>query len=103
HRFRVVLPAFGQRLLVIPDLSRWAYLLEEEKVGCDGGVRRKYSIGEADDRVQIEAFQEILLDPCRHSIPEKDAIGDDHAAAASSLQTPHDELEKEEGGFGGAR
>ena len=52
--FGVVLPAFGQRLFVIPDFARRPGAVEEQDVRRDAGVRREHAVGQPDDGVQVE-------------------------------------------------
>src|SRR5688500_816338 len=42
------------RMLIVPDLAGRLAGIEEQKVGADAGVGIEYSVGQADDRVQVE-------------------------------------------------
>src|ERR1041384_7175911 len=55
--FGVVLPAFGQGLLVVPDVFRRAGTVEEHEIGGNAGVGCEDSVWQTDDRVKIEVLQ----------------------------------------------
>ena len=74
----VVLPAFGQRLLVVPDFFRRPGAVEEQQVGRDARVRREHAVGQPDDRVQVEVLEQFLLDPRADAIAEERAVRHDH-------------------------
>ena len=46
-------------------------------------VRGEDSVGQADDRVEVELLDELGLDPRRNSIAEQRAVGNDHGGAAA--------------------
>ena len=81
-RFGVVLPAFGQRLFVIPDFARRAGAVEEQDVRRDAGVGREHAVGQADDGVQVEFLEQFFLDAGAHAIAEQRAVGRDDGGAA---------------------
>ena len=114
---RVVLSAFGERLLVVPDVFCGTGAIEEEKIRRNARVGSKDAVGEADDGVEIEVFEQFFLDAGADTIAEQRAVGDDDARSASpgisdlngesqrrgragTAKLAHDELEKEQGGFG---
>ena len=100
--FGVVLPPFGERLLVVPDLFGRAGTIEEEKVGGDAGVRREDAVGEADDGVEVELLEQFFLNARADAVAEECAVGNDDTGSARLRLTPefaHNELEKEQGGF----
>ena len=89
----VVLPAFGQRLLVIPDILRRAGAVEEKDVRGDAGVGREDAVGQAHDGVEIEILEQFFLDASADAIAEECAVWHDDggacrasAARASSLR-----------------
>jgi hypothetical protein len=74
----VVLPAFGQRLFVIPDFARRSRAVEEQDVRGNAGVRREHAIGQAHDGVQVEFLEQLFLDARTHTIAEQRAVGNDN-------------------------
>ena len=80
--FGVVLPAFGQRLLVIPDFARWAGAVEEQQVRRDAGVGRKHAARQPDDGVQVEFLKQFFLDAGAHTISKQSAVGKTTVARA---------------------
>ena len=68
--FGVVLPAFRQRLLVIPDFACRAGAVEEQQVRRDAGVGRKHAVRQPDDGVQVEFLEQFFLDAGAHAIAE---------------------------------
>ena len=52
--FGVVLPAFGKRLLVVPDFFGRMRSVEEHEVCRDARVWSEDAVGQADDGVEIE-------------------------------------------------
>ena len=100
----VVLPALGQRLLVVPDFFGRAGAVEEQQVGRDAGVGREDAVGQADDGVQVELLEQFLLDAGADAVAEERAVGHDDGGAAGlrlALQLAHDELQEQQRGFGG--
>ena len=77
----VVLAAFGQRLLVVPDVLGRAGAVEEEQVRRDAGVGREDAVGQADDGVQVELLEQFLLDAGADAVAEERAVGHDHGGA----------------------
>ena len=71
----VILAAFGQRLLVIPDVLRRPGAIEEEQVGRDAGVRGEDAVGQPDDGVQVEFVEKLLLDAGANAVAEQRAVG----------------------------
>lgn len=58
----VVLPAFGQWRLVMPELARWPGAVEEQEVRRDAGVGREHPVKQPDDGVEVEVLEQPLLD-----------------------------------------
>ncbi len=97
-RLSVVLPTFGQRLLVIPDFFRRMRAVEEKKVRRDARVRREDAVGQTDDGVKVEVFQQLFFDPRADAVAEERAVGhDDRGSARFRLpsELAHNELEEE--------
>src|SRR5713226_5182700 len=91
----VLLPPFGQWLLVVPDLFRRPGPVKEKQVRRDAGVRRKDAVGQAHDGVQGELLEQFLLDAGANSVAKEGAIGYDDARPAKlgwALELAHDEL-----------
>ena len=72
--FGVVLPAFGQRLLVVPDVLGRAGAVEEEEIGGDRRVWGEDAVWQADDRVEVEFLEEFLFDAGADAVAEEDAV-----------------------------
>ena len=77
--FGVVLPAFGQRLLVIPDLLVGPRAIEEQDIGRDARVGREHAVGQTDDGVEIEFFEQFFLDAGADAVAEECAVRHDHS------------------------
>ena len=77
----VVLAPLGQRLLVVPDVSRRAGAVEEEQVRRDARVGREDAVGQPDDGVQVELLQQLLLDARADAVAEERAVRHDHGRA----------------------
>ena len=73
----VVLPAFGQRLLVVPDLFGRAERSKNSEVRRDARVGSEDAVGQADDGVQVEVFEQFFLDAGADAIAEESAVGHD--------------------------
>ena len=100
----VVLPAFGQRLLVVPDFLGRAGAVEEEQVGRDARVGREDAVGQADDGVEVELLEQFFLDAGADAVAEERAVGHDDGGSAwfrRALELAHDELEEQQRGLGG--
>lgn len=52
----VILAAFRQRLLVVPDVPRRSRAVEEQEVGRDAGIGREHAVGQAHDGMQVDPF-----------------------------------------------
>ena len=78
----VVLPAFGQRLFVIPDFPRRAGAVEEQQVRRDARVGREHAVGQADDGVEVEFLEQFFLDARAHAVAEQRAVGHDDGGTA---------------------
>lgn len=96
----VVLPAFGQRLFVVPDFLCRSTPVEEQQIGRNAGVGREHAAREPYNRVQIELFEQFLLDSSADAVAEQRAVGHNHAAPAGLMagdgppQFAHDELKE---------
>lgn len=53
-RFGVILAAFREGLLVLPDFLRRSRTVKEQEIGRNAGIGRKYPIGQADNGVEVE-------------------------------------------------
>ena len=82
-RLGVVFPAFGQRLLVVPDIFGGAGAVEEHKIGRNAGVRGKDAVGQADYGVEIEVLQQFFLNAGADAIAEQGAVGHDYPRSAA--------------------
>ena len=114
---REVLPAFGQGLLVVPDIFGGPRAVEEQEIGWDAGVGREDTVGQSHNRMEIEILQQFFLDAGADAVAEEGAVGnDDRCSAASRVlrfeiahfrigagaaELAHNELEKEQRGFRG--
>ena len=81
--FGVILPAFGERLLVVPDVFRGTGAVEEEEIRRNARVWSEDAVGQADDGVEIEVFEQFFLDAGADAVAEERAVGDDDARSAS--------------------
>ena len=66
----VIFPTFGERLLVVPDVTRRSRPVEKQDIGLYAGVWRENAIRQANDRVEVELLQQLLLDACADAIAE---------------------------------
>ena len=71
----VVLPALGQRVLVVPDLLRRAGAVEEEEVRGDAGVWGEHAVGQPDDGVQVELLEQLSLMRAQTPSPKSVPLG----------------------------
>lgn len=78
----VALSAFGERLIVIPDILRRAGAIEEKKIGGNACIWSKYAVRKSHDSVKVEVLEEFLLDASTNAVAEEDAVRDDHATPA---------------------
>jgi hypothetical protein len=63
HGFRVVLPTFGKRVLVIPDIPGRPRAVEENHIGGDAGIRCEYAVRQAENGVEeVELLEQLFLD-----------------------------------------
>ncbi len=104
----VVLPAFRQGVLVIPDLFCRSGAVEEEQVRRNTRIGCKYTVRQADNGVEAEFFEEFLLDTDADAVSEQGAVGNDDGGPGGStcrcgaaVQFPHDQLQEQERRFGG--
>ncbi len=81
----VVLPAFGQRLLVVPDFFGRAGAVEEEEVRRDARVGREDAVGQPDDGVEVEFLEQFFLDAGADAVAEERAVRDDDSGAYRAL------------------
>ena len=80
--FGIVLSAFGQRLFVVPDFFRRMGAVEEHEIGWDAGVGCEDAVGQPDDGVEIEVFEQFLLDAGADAVAEERAVGNDDRGSA---------------------
>lgn len=102
--FGIAVAAFGQRVFVVPDFAGGSADGEEEQVGGDGGVGGEDAVRQADDGVQGEFLEQLLLDARGDAIGKEGAVGDDDGGPARfgrAAKLAHDELQEQERGFGG--
>ena len=93
-----------KRLLVVPDLFRRMRAVEEKQIRRNARVRSEDTVGQADDRVKIEVFEQFFFDSRADAVAEERAVGHDDRGSARfrlALELAHDELEKQQCGFGG--
>src|ERR1017187_4032193 len=96
----VVLPAFRKGLFVIPHIPSWPGSVEEQQICRNARIWRKYPIRQSDDRVRVELFQQLFLNPRAHSVTKEDSVRYDHAAPAALRTTDrpselaHDKLQE---------
>jgi hypothetical protein len=81
RRLGVVLPTFGQRVLVIPDLARGAGAVEEQEVRWDAGVRGKHPVAQPHDGMEVEFLEQFLLDAGADVTAKEGAVRHDHGSA----------------------
>ena len=77
----VIFPAFGQRLLIIPDVLRRPGTVEKQNVRRNARVGRKDSVGQANNRVEVEVLQKFLLDPGANAVAKERSVGHDYRRA----------------------
>src|SRR2546426_2357732 len=102
--FGVVLPAFGQRVLIIPDVFRQPGAIKEQQVSWNACIGRKDTVGKPDDGMKVELLEQFLLDAGADTVAKKGAIGCDNSSSTGlglSSKFPHDELKKEKRCFRG--
>src|ERR1035437_9046327 len=61
-------------MFVVPNIVCGTRAIEEEDVSRNSGVGRKHPIGEANNSVQVEFLEKLLLDTQAHTITEKNAV-----------------------------
>ena len=81
--FGVVLPAFGQRLLVVPDFFGRMGAVEEHEVRRDARVGSEDTVGQADDGVEIEVFEQFFFDAGADAVAEEGAVGNDDSGSTA--------------------
>ena len=79
----VVLPAFGQWLLVIPDIFGRPGAVEEDEIGWNARVGREDAVGQADNGVEIKVLQQFFLDAGADAVAEEGPVGHDHTRSAA--------------------
>ena len=96
-----MLITLGHVQTVEPGFLRGAGTVEEENVRGDGGIGREDTAGHADDGMEIELREELLLDVELGVVgAEEEAVRKDHRGAAALLQAVHDDGHEEVGGLG---
>ncbi len=78
--------------------------VEEHEVRRDARVRSEDAVGEPDDGVKIEVFEQFFFDAGADAVAEEGAVGNDDGSPARfgrALELAHDQLKKEQRGFGG--
>ena len=94
HRLRLgeMLVAVGHVHAVEPCLFCGAVVVEEEDVRRDGRVGGEDAAGHADDRVEVEFLQQLLLEiDFRVVGAEEEAVRQDDGGAAVLFETIHDD------------
>ena len=90
-----MLVAFRHVQPVEPRLLRRTSAVEEQDVGGNGGVRRKDAARHADDRVQVELAEQLLLDVHLGVVrAEQEAVGQNNRRAPAGSQPVHDDGER---------
>ena len=84
----VVLPAFGKRLLVVPDFFGRMRAVEEHEIRRDAGVRSEDAVGKADDGVEIEVFEQFFFDAGADAVAEECAVGNDDSGSTGDVPHP---------------
>ena len=74
-RLGVVLPAFGERLLVVPDIFGGTGTVKEDEIGWNAGVGREDAVGQADDGVEIKVFSSSSLMRAQTPSPKRVPLG----------------------------
>lgn len=86
-------------MTVKPGFLRRPGAIEEQYVRRDVSVWFEYTLGQADNSVKIELFEQILLDPRRNASGKQCAIWHDHARPSRFRVLPkltHDELQEQQ-------
>ena len=93
-------------MLVIPNVFCRAAAIEEQQVRRDAGVGSEDAVGQTNDRVQVEIFQQVFFDPGAHSIAEQRAVGNNDGRASRTAhfarlptKSPHDQLQEQHRDF----
>ena len=81
--FSVILPAFRERLLVVPDFFGRMRSVEEQEVCRNARVWSEDAVGQADDCMEIEVFEQFLFDAGADAIAEECAVRDDDSGAST--------------------
>src|SRR5258707_9873075 len=66
----IVLHAFGERMLIEPDISCRLGTSEEKQISLDTRIRREDSVWQADNRMQVKVPQQLLLDARRNAVAD---------------------------------
>ena len=83
--------------LVVEDVGRTPLAVEEEHIGLDSAVRQEDTRREAEDGVEIETLQKLLLDRLKRLVCLKEhTLRDDHPAASTQFEMVHHVLQKEQ-------
>ncbi len=69
-------------MLKKPDILGRPALLEEEDIGGDAGIRAENPFGQADDRVQVELFQQFAFEVGLGAFAKEEAVGQDDGGPA---------------------
>ena len=81
--FGVVLPAFGEQLLVVPDFLGRMGAVEDHEIRRDARARGEDAVGKADDGVEVEVLHQLFFDPGADTVAEEGAVGRDDGGAAT--------------------
>ena len=84
--FGVLLDAFGEWELVVPDFFGGFAFGEENQVGVYSGIGVEHTLGQADDGVDITFFKEFFLDGGFDAFAKKRTVGK-HDACPSVVLT----------------
>src|SRR5690606_573569 len=87
-----------------PDVAGGAGGVEKDQVGGDVGIGGKDAFAQAHDGVQVELLQQVGLDARADAVAEQCAVRHNHGGAATpgAFKPPHDQLQEQQRGFGGA-
>src|SRR5579871_1323475 len=70
----IALAAFGQRLLVVPDIACVTRAIKEEDVGGNTGIGGEDTIWQSQDGMEVEVAEEFFFDTHGDTIAEEGTI-----------------------------
>lgn len=69
-------------MFVVPNIFRLAGSIEEQEICRNARVGSEDTIGETNDGMEVEVFEQFFLDAGTDAVAEEDAVGNDDAGAA---------------------